>query len=271
MRALRRLPLLSRLTPLWRAARPLYDRLIARLYAGGVRWNINGTDQLLLSGRLRMVSEHHEPAAWRLLLDAVRPGECFADVGASSGLYTLAAALRTAPGGQVVAFEPDPASFALLREHIRLNGLGSRVEAIDAAVGAAPGSLLFSAGKGPFSHVGAAPGAPATRVRCTTLDEAFRSRAVHVMKVDVEGFEEQVLLGGATLLGDMARGPRLLYIELHHELWPRLGLSTTQAALFARLRELGYALNALDGAPLHDGQQYGEVVARRIEAGQGSA
>ena len=50
-------------------------------------------------------------------------GKVVWDAGAHYGLYSIGLARRTGPSGQVVAFEPNPLSFARLRHHARLNRL----------------------------------------------------------------------------------------------------------------------------------------------------
>jgi FkbM family methyltransferase len=51
-------------------------------------------------------------------------GKVVWDLGAHYGIYSIGLARRTGPTGQVVAFEPNPVSFARLRHHARLNRLG---------------------------------------------------------------------------------------------------------------------------------------------------
>jgi len=43
------------------------------------------------------------------------------------------------------------------------------------------------------------------------------------VKIDVEGFEERVLDGGAVLFRDRRRCPRLIFIEMHPQLWEFFG------------------------------------------------
>jgi len=265
-RAIRALPGLRRLGFVWDAVRPAYDRLAARLYRGGVEWNINGTDRIVLLPRFRTISENHEPEAWRVIMDAVRPGDTVVDVGASTGMYTLAFARRVGPSGRVIAFEPDPRNFDVLRAHVALNGVEERVETVRAAVGSAPGTLSFSTGKGAFSHVTADPGADAVRVDSVPLDRALAGRKVDLLKIDVEGYEEEVLRGAVELLRDPARAPRFLYLELHYWAWERAGLATTKESVLRLLEECGYRATALDGRPAAEAEGIIDVVASRAGA-----
>lgn len=130
------------------------------------------------------------------VLDYLHGGDTFVDVGANVGSYTLLAA--SVPGTQVVAFEPASIAAGRLRENVALNALGGRVRVAQMAVGAQAGAARLTVGLDCInklvepSHCG-----EAEAVVVTTLDEALASQdAVSVVKIDVEGAEEQVLIGG---------------------------------------------------------------------------
>lgn len=61
-----------------------------------------------------------DPALLRNAIDLVRLGDVVWDIGANIGLFTFAAAVRTGPGGAIVAFEPDAWLVQLLRRSRRL-------------------------------------------------------------------------------------------------------------------------------------------------------
>src|ERR1700729_2491433 len=50
-------------------------------------------------------------------------GAVFWDFGAHFGIHTVGVAMHIGPGGQVAAFEPDPAAFKRLELHVALNCL----------------------------------------------------------------------------------------------------------------------------------------------------
>lgn len=66
-------------------------------------------------------STHEEPAFSRFLYE-VGPNMTVVDVGAGSGWFTLNAADRVRPDGEVHAFEIDEDRFASLQKNIKLNG-----------------------------------------------------------------------------------------------------------------------------------------------------
>jgi hypothetical protein len=67
--------------------------------------------------------------------------------------------------------------------------------------------------------------------------------------------------GAGELLGDAARAPRLIYLEVHPYNWHLCG--TTSESLLGRLQQDGYAVEHMDGRSARRVEQYGEIVARR--------
>lgn len=133
----------------------------------------------------------------------LRPGDRFADVGACFGTYTLIAS--GVAGADSVAFEPNPRTAHWLRENLHVNRLESRVRIVDAAVGAAPGMIDMTDGLAAANHVvgaGEYSTTPRIRVPVTTLDHETRNAHPTLVKIDVEGFEQQVLAGAVEVLAD---------------------------------------------------------------------
>lgn len=142
------------------------------------------------------------------VLHALGRGDTLADVGANVGVFTL---LATAVGGRVVAFEPDAEARSWLVRNVQLNGCTDRVQVIDAAVGRQCGSIRLTRGLDSMNRVvlpgsAAAADAPRTQdVPLVSLDATFAGKASpHLVKIDVEGFESEVIDGGERTLRDPA-------------------------------------------------------------------
>jgi FkbM family methyltransferase len=153
---------------------------------------------------LANASQNHEPLVQKVFQP--KPGEVVVDVGAHIGLYTLNAARAVGPNGKVIAFEPDPQSFAILKENIALNHLDN-VIAINAAVSDTSGKKSFYACTDPslsgFELQSEARLREVRTVNAVTLDEILRSYGindVNWIKIDVEGAELKVLEGGRRFL-----------------------------------------------------------------------
>jgi FkbM family methyltransferase len=149
------------------------------------------------------VDEAYEPGLCALLRETTGT---VVDVGANIGFITVRAA-RTA--SRVIAIEPHPIRFRYLERNVALNGL-SNVTCMNCAVGAAEGEIdLYDVdptlGPRPLD-VSATPGRGRRyRVPLRTIDSLVEE--AELVKVDVEGYEAEVLRGASKLI---ARGPRLV-------------------------------------------------------------
>ena len=105
-------------------------------------------------------------------------------------------------------------------------------------------------------------------VQCVTLDDVFKRERLDILKIDVEGYEERVIRGGRRLLGDRARGPRTIFIEVHPYAWSQT--DTTSASLLSLLAHLGYRVEDISGQPVTQISGYGEIVAVRMDQARGN-
>ena len=142
----------------------------------------------------------YEYADMAFVLHLLRPSDLFADIGANIGAYSVLAAGEI--GAECVAVEPIPVTFAKLRRNVTLNGLHSRVTTLNVGLGAQPGRLRFTHLLGTVNHVATGEERDTTEVEVRTLDTVVAARTPTLLKVDVEGFEAEVLRGGSRTLAD---------------------------------------------------------------------
>ena len=147
---------------------------------------------------------HYEPEVQALLCSELRPGDCFFDVGANIGFFTVLAGRL---GARVVAIEPDPVNARRVERNAALNDVNAQVVA--AAAWDAEGSVdLVRGGSG--SEWSAKPG---KGVPSVTLDGVAAENGLpDIVKLDVEGAEGRVLRGAESVL---ASRPRLVICEVH--------------------------------------------------------
>jgi len=191
------------------------------------------------SARELSALRYRPPALAPVFAAVLGPGDCCYDVGANIGVYALWAAGRVGPSGQVHAFEPVPATMAVLTAMVRRNRL-SQVRLESCAVGATTGEIgmrVYRDASG-LAHPVADAGPADHLAPLTTLD-AYRElhRAPDLIKIDVEGFEIDVLHGATNLLA--TQSPALL-LEMLPEHLARQGRS--QAELVSWLAEQGYLI-----------------------------
>lgn len=135
------------------------------------------------------------------VLHALRAGDLFVDVGSNVGTYTVLAA--KAVGARVIAFEPIPATAAALRDNIALNAIESRVSVRGSCVGAAVGTAHMTTDRDTMNRVVTGPGPITTiSVPVETLDIALAGVEPFLIKIDVEGYEFEVLRGAARVLAE---------------------------------------------------------------------
>lgn len=129
------------------------------------------------------------------------PGDCFLDVGANVGQYSLAAARLVGPEGRVIAIEPNPETLYDLFWNRRANRLEETIEIVSGAVGTSFRALRFSVpppsnrgiSRRQDEHRGEDYFALSTRI--SDLCRDMNIKAVRLLKIDVEGYEEEALAG----------------------------------------------------------------------------
>jgi FkbM family methyltransferase len=149
----------------------------------------------------------HEFGDMLFLLHFLRPNDLFVDVGANVGSYTvLASAVCRA---RSIAVEPDPNAMRSLKRNIEANKIEHRVLLVEAALGRTRGTVLFTMGRDTTNKVATAEDTSTRHVQLSTMDDLLHGKSPSLIKLDVEGYEGQVL-GGAT---ETLRNPGLMAIE----------------------------------------------------------
>jgi len=163
-----------------------------------------------------LINRAYEPEIQDLLLRALRVGGVLLDVGANIGTFTIPAAKHVGQSGHVVAIEASPDVFKILEKNIALNNINN-IEPVCAAAAAKDGHTQFY--PAPVDHFGMGSQAPqfdATPIAIpsVTLDSLVRKfnlSSVNLIKIDVEGFELDVLKGATGLLN--GKNPPLVVFE----------------------------------------------------------
>jgi FkbM family methyltransferase len=147
-----------------------------------------------------------EEDAYEAILEPLREGDVFVDIGANIGFYTMAAARRVGAEGTVIAVEALPANLEQLEVNLALNSL-TGVRVVPAAAWSESGRVLTMQVPGRIHGMAAVQGTDAGMgrqsldVRTKTIDEVCRgSGPVRVMKLDIEGSELEALRGAADTL-----------------------------------------------------------------------
>lgn len=224
--------------------------------------------RMALTHQLLDPEQAHEFDAF---LRLCRPGMVFFDIGAHYGTFSLAAAHYGGEDAAVVSVEPSSSAARILRCQVRLNGVSGRVRVLEAAAGAQAGSVpMLSTGPSGESYFVSScrrdlsrPAADFQDVPLVTLDGLARESGVqptHV-KIDVEGYESEVLQGGRLILSGGA--VPWLFIELHNQIVAERGGDPRETLRI--LRDYGYRMASIeDFSPLEESRVLGPSVVRVI-------
>ena len=180
------------------------------------------------------------------LFSLCREGDVILDIGTNIGFSLLNMANIVQPNGFIVGFEPDPVNFSLLKKNISLNQL-SNFAVHQIGLGDRPGKfklenvIEFNSGGKRIVPSGSSSGNFA-EVEIDTLDNflsvsQLSINKIDLIKIDVEGFEMNVLKGG---INTIKRYSPVLYIELDDN---NLREQTSSARdLIQFLSQLGYSI-----------------------------
>lgn len=150
-----------------------------------------------------------DPVLLRLAAETVRPGDTVWDIGANVGLFSFAAAAVAGPGGRVLAVEADTDLAGLLRRSAAANTGQAMVEILPVAVSHELSVARFHVARRnrSTSHLVGFGSSMSGGVRVAqlvptvTLDWLVaRFPVPDVLKIDVEGAELAVLMGGSAVL-----------------------------------------------------------------------
>lgn len=196
---------LNRRTRLWNLPAMLRWHIGTRLLGNPpvVMPFVNGSRLIAVPGRwgseANALCGLHEFADMGFLLHLLRPTDLFCDVGANVGSFTVLAS--AARGARTHAFEPIPATFADLTANIAVNQVGHLVEAHRLAMGRGPGELRFTTTQDTTNHVSVTTGDDNVQtLRVDSLDRQLAGEHPTAVKIDVEGWEQQVLNGARDAL-----------------------------------------------------------------------
>ncbi len=148
----------------------------------------------------------YEEGLTRMVLDYLKPGMTFLDVGAHIGYYTMLEAWLVGDQGQVHSFEPTPGTFALLQSNA---GNKTNVILNPVAIASESGTIGFNdygpSLMGSNSRFTARADAGKLKriqpvkyeVPATTIDEYVETNglAPHFVKIDAESSEHEILRG----------------------------------------------------------------------------
>jgi FkbM family methyltransferase len=202
---------------------------VTRPADGGLHGTYVGNDRVLIAttwgGRLLVPSNDlslmpelvahgtYDAPFTRFVQSHIEPGDTVIDVGANVGLFTLLCGYQVWERGRVLAYEAGPPMLELLRDNVAMNWLEDRIEVVPKAAAATAGRLPFLVPER-FAMTGSLQPVEellSTENRRDTIERIAveaepldvhvdRFERIDLIKIDVEGAEEQVFAGMESLL-----------------------------------------------------------------------
>ena len=150
----------------------------------------------------------------------IKSGDTVLDIGANVGIMSLLFSDLVGETGKVLSFEPNPIIFEDLEAAVEKKS-ANNVNLFKMGLGECEGELILSV---PHSNLGLGTLVRTSSEKCTkykvqvkTLDNILKKESVtkvDFMKIDVEGFEYNVLLGAHETLRQQK--PKVIVFELNN-------------------------------------------------------
>lgn len=193
-----------------------------------------------------LVNDYEVKQTYGFILNSAEKPDLFLDVGANYGTHS---ALMLAFGVQAISFEPNPHCEPYFRKLCSLNGLEGRLEKVAAGPARQDVELVFPQ-RETWLGSAAPEVAEALKLRedCETVTvpmrplddyyDAIQPYEKLLIKIDVEGFEEQVLEGARAIIA--AKRPKIIFESI---------AGVDRGGMHSLLSELGYRIAALPYSP----------------------
>ena len=262
-------PLLARLT-----ANKGYDHLLVKCIPQNYQYP-PGTYRTVVRQGVRFRLDLSEYMEWVLyfglnvevregLYPLVKEGMSILDIGTNIGETLLQFARLTGPGGRVTGFEPVPENYRKCFHNISLNNFKTiRVEQL--ALSDKAETLFFEEATnrnsgGIFMH--RQQQGASSAVQAVTLDEFVRKEGVSkvdLIKIDVEGFETNVLKGASYTCTSFHP---VLFVEVDQQNLQRQGSSAEE--LQQIIRDYGYRIRKARGEKGDEGLAHYDIIAEPL-------
>ncbi len=135
----------------------------------------------------------HEFEDMAFVLHFLRETDLLIDIGANVGSYTLLGSSEI--GAKSISIEPIPETFKVLKLNVQLNNISDKVEIMNIGMGSEKGILKFTKSKDTTNHVATTNDTNTIEVIIEKFDDIIQIDRPTLVKIDVEGFENEVIKG----------------------------------------------------------------------------
>ncbi|OIO31240.1 hypothetical protein AUJ77_00315 [Candidatus Nomurabacteria bacterium CG1_02_43_90] len=185
----------------------------------------------------------YEPQILDLLVTYLKKGSTFVDIGANIGQHSMLAGSIVGDTGKVYSFEPIPYIYEQFLDSLKINHFERIVHAHNVALGKEnkEESLYVEKNNVGGSSIVSSKGKEGEKISITIKrgDELLESLSrIDMVKIDVEGYEYEVLVG---IKKTLKKHKPIIVLEFSGKLYSEKG-GTDGGAILSLLRELDYAM-----------------------------
>ncbi len=187
-----------------------------------------------------------EPETCKILGSTLNKNSIFLDIGANEGYFTVLGGKLVGPNGKVFSIEPQIRLIPVIQENVRINGLNNvKILNIACSNGKSSYTDIFlspSTVTGSSSMVRKKLYSRTQKIQCKSLDKIFSENQIDhadLVKIDVEGYEPEVLEGATSLLKD--KHIKHLLVDYHLPILKNRGINPEKLHKF--LNDVGYRTN----------------------------
>lgn len=187
------------------------------------------TGEMFIDGPSRLREDE------RVLFRLLRKGNIYVDVGANVGSLLFTAKHIVGTSGLAIGIEPHPRIFGYLKANAELNN--ADVVLHNVAIGSSTGRVNFSDSVTDEMNFVQPDNAGGLMVGVETLDNLLSDiNNIDLLKIDVEGYELEVLKGASSVIDRT----KMIYFESWIKHSEKFGYTT--ASLTSILRERGFSI-----------------------------
>lgn len=180
---------------IWQIQCRLSDKLYEKRFINDIRFyakrGLNG-----ITGNIYVGLHEFEDMAF--VIHFLKEKDIFFDVGANVGAFSLLAS--GVANAKSIAFEPSKKTIDLLRKNVSLNKLEYLIDCVPVGIGKEKTTLWFTKGKDTTNHFTKKKEDDSEIIEVNPLDSFFPIFQPCIIKIDVEGFETEVLKGAENIL-----------------------------------------------------------------------
>ena len=191
-------------------------QILSRLYPKLIKWpfieNVSFYAKKQLTGITgNIYTGLHEFKDMAFLIHYLKKEDRFMDIGANVGSYTLlATGLKKC---KTIAFEPVSSTFNILKKNILLNNIEDKAVCYQKCVGSNHEIVNFTFNEDTANHIEPIATKATFSVETVRVDDFLKPFNPTILKIDVEGFETEVLNGAAKTLSN--KELNVIIIELN--------------------------------------------------------